>query len=269
MRGEGFLGFSSVSSVAFDFNESPYLNTPLVQWPATWWFGNRGDGSGTVIYYGTSDSVLGPIHLLGLEGEFSTEQRDDTDQFFHIRDSGGLGWWRFDLSQPIDSVWIEEASISLHSEAGGTGTPVQLRDVFTRPLKDLLDASWVSIGGSGGDDVIVVPDTPESSIASGEGGNDTVFGGAGNDRLFGEFSNNASNGNDVLHGRGGNDSLFGFGGNDSLYGDQGDDSLTGGEGDDQLSGWFGNDTLNGGDGNDTLVGGFGADAMGAARDMIS
>jgi hypothetical protein len=123
-----FSGFSSGSSLGFDFNESPFLNTPLVKWPATWWFGYRGDGSGPVIqYFG-----LGPVQLLGLEGEFSTEQRNDTQQFFHIRGSVRPGWWRFDLSQPIDSIWIEEASVSLHSETGGVGTASNADWVYVR-----------------------------------------------------------------------------------------------------------------------------------------
>jgi Ca2+-binding RTX toxin-like protein len=80
-------------------------------------------------------------------------------------------------------------------------------------------------------------------------------GNAGNNLIFGDFLN------DTLSGLAGNDTLNGLAGNDILSGGTGNDSLLGGSGNDILTDGDGNDTLTGGAGNDSLVGGSGTDRV--------
>jgi Ca2+-binding RTX toxin-like protein len=96
----------------------------------------------------------------------------------------------------------------------------------------------------------------------GTAGSNVLAGGAGADLILGYDPVDPSpDGNDNLTGNGGNDSLYGGDGNDTLNGNMGNDSLYGGDGNDFLNGGMSSDRLFGGNGDDTLVGGLGADTM--------
>ena len=101
-----------------------------------------------------------------------------------------------------------------------------------------------TIAGGLGDDLVVgsgpaglaIPDAGDPQalndrdLLSGDGGNDTLFGGDDDDTLLGGT------------------------GNDRLDGGIDEDSLSGGDGDDTLIGGQGADTIDGGDGRDTILG---------------
>ena len=83
--------------------------------------------------------------------------------------------------------------------------------------------------GADGDDVIEI--LSGSSWASGDAGNDIIYGGAGNDTLHGDFASGFA-GNDVIYGNDGDDIISGQAGADQLFGGNGDDEIYGGDGDD-------------------------------------
>lgn len=94
---------------------------------------------------------------------------------------------------------------------------------------------------------LVTPtDRPQSLIANGDAGDNTIVG---------------TPAGDTINGGDGNDSLYGEAGADKLNGDNGNDVLVGGLGNDRLDGGAGYDSLYGGDGNDYLDGGINGDQM--------
>ncbi len=67
---------------------------------------------------------------------------------------------------------------------------------------------------------------PATTLVSGRGGNDTIYGDAGTDSI------NGGDGNDTLYGGADDDAIDGKAGDDHIYGGDGFDNLVGGEGDD-------------------------------------
>ncbi len=66
--------------------------------------------------------------------------------------------------------------------------------------------------------------TSAETFISGDGNNDTLFGGAGNDTLSGGYAGREGNvNNDILKGRGGDDLLMADEGRDILFGGEGND----------------------------------------------
>lgn len=116
----------------------------------------------------------------------------------------------------------------------------------------------------GGDASDTLVSTGGTNTLSGGNGHDMITGGAGLDRIFG------GQGDDTLHGLGGND-LFNAGigndnvnggaGSDTVFGYLGDDVIVGGAGNDFLYGQFGSNDIRGGDGNDVIRGGDQADYL--------
>jgi alkaline phosphatase len=95
----------------------------------------------------------------------------------------------------------------------------------------------------------------ETTILTGDAGNDVIYGGASNETILGEA------GNDVLYGGAGKDTIVGGTGDDILVGEEGDDALLGEAGNDYIDGGAGNDYIEGGAGNDSLLGRSGIDVL--------
>ena len=138
----------------------------------------------------------------------------------------------------------------LSADADFTLTDSLLTGIGTDTI-DGLEVLQVT-GGASANTIDASSLTLMSLIVSGEGGNDTVFGGALNDTISG------GEGADFANGKNGNDLVSGDGGNDTLQGGTGLDFVDGGDGDDRVLGLGSSgDTLRGGLGNDTLDGGAG------------
>jgi Ca2+-binding RTX toxin-like protein len=108
----------------------------------------------------------------------------------------------------------------------------------------------------------------------GHSGNDTIDGGSGNDTLRGWYGYdfiNGGTGDDYIYGEAGNDRLDGWAGHDTIDGGNGNDQILGWTGNDILSGDAGNDRLFGEIGDDSLIGGFGHDQLfgGAGNDRLN
>ena len=126
------------------------------------------------------------------------------------------------------------------------------------------DPLWMINCGLGNDSVTVAAIVKQGVHISGDGGNDSLFGGSGNDTLEGGVGRDdlrGGGGNDLLRGGDDNDTLTGGIGDDTLSGDAGFDRLNGDNGHDAMSGGEGNDSIYGGNGNDTLIGGAGNDLL--------
>jgi hypothetical protein len=110
----------------------------------------------------------------------------------------------------------------------------------------------VVVHGLGGNDTIR-NNTAKTSVLTGDGGSDTIYGGSGTDQIFGGTNN---------------DFLYGGDGSDDLYGEQGDDYMYGASGYDGVENGPCNDTLQGGDGADKMYGGYGSDILIGGNDGL-
>ena len=144
-----------------------------------------------------------------------------------------------DGSIEIRGIAAADLSASNFRMPDGQTTEIKIGGAwFVRPSDsfDGSDSSQLSLNGEG------------DAIASGNGGQDRMFGGEGDDRIDGGSSA------DVVYGEEGDDVIVGGSGNDRLFGGEGGvDELDGGSGDDLLVGGEGNDQLTGGAGDDTFV----------------
>ena len=113
--------------------------------------------------------------------------------------------------------------------------------------------------------------------ASGQAGNDVIYGNKSENFLFGGTQNHRISGgyqnlpdNDLIMALAGEDYVYGGGGNDYLMGNEGADFVFGGEGNDIIEGNQGNDNLSGNDGDDVIIGGVGSDYMtgGKGKDVF-
>lgn len=133
-------------------------------------------------------------------------------------------------------------NIDLDDEAGDPNlvsnwTP----DPFTGGFQDAV----------GGNDAAPFGDTEFK--ATGNQGDDTLFGGTGDDVVIG------AGGNDTVDGDAGNDTLYGGAGNDKVIGDEGNDTMYAGSGDDDIFAGSGDDTIYAGTGADSVFGDTGND----------
>ena len=149
-----------------------------------------------------------------------------------------------DGSIEIRGIAASDLSASNFMMPDGETTLIKIGGAwFVRPSDtfDGADTSQLSLNGAG------------DANASGNGGQDRMFGGEGDDHIDGGSSA------DVIYGEEGDDVIDGGYGPDRLFGGEGDDILKGGKGsyDDLLVGGEGNDQLTGGAGDDTFV--FGPD----------
>jgi len=130
---------------------------------------------------------------------------------------------------------------------------------------DILDGThsqYLSeIDGGAGDDIIYANTAENLAVTNGGSGNDTIYsnyqahGGDGNDTIYlsgGYYGVSAS-------GDAGDDTIFGGNTSDNVQGNDGNDTIHGGAGDDTLDGGAGADIIEGGLGKDTLIGGAGND----------
>lgn len=129
-----------------------------------------------------------------------------------------------------------------------------------------MAAGVTLVGGSGNDSLVAMGSG--DAIIHGGIGHDTLVGGTGNDHIQGGA------GRDTIRGGAGNDTVFGFldpanagstqaavDGEDKIDGGAGDDWIHGGDAADEIVGGVGNDLLIGGSGSDILDGGTGDDEL--------
>jgi Ca2+-binding RTX toxin-like protein len=134
------------------------------------------------------------------------------------------------------------------STVAGNSTNALLSQVFVSPDPSNPAQNVLFVGGTNGDDVIVVkPGTTSAYL-------DVVVNGVDRGQ-FPVTSNGVSIGRIIVYGNDGNDTLTGGGGNTFMDGGDGNDSLNGGGGRDVQIGGLGQDVLNGGKGDDVLIGG--------------
>lgn len=117
--------------------------------------------------------------------------------------------------------------------------------------------SLVLVGSTQGDYIYVDQRIHLPAQITGDGGNDTIWGGGGVDSVI------AGDGNDLIHAGGtivtgnGNDTVWATGALDTIYAGGGNDLLLGGPGHDVIYGGSGHDTLLAGGGTDRIVAGAG------------
>jgi Ca2+-binding RTX toxin-like protein len=135
---------------------------------------------------------------------------------------------------------------------------------------NIVDGGTATIGGRGGDDMIIADGSAAASA--------TLFGGAGRDHISGTEGGDWINGGGSVSGdpfspgpiADGADTLLGLGGNDHIFGNaqnavqgsaDGGDLIDAGAGSDYVNGNAGDDTIQGGSGSDRLYGGSGNDLI--------
>ncbi|GGA21804.1 calcium-binding protein [Neptunicoccus cionae] len=127
----------------------------------------------------------------------------------------------------------------------------------------LLEGDGVVYGGGGGDKIYLETELFGGLIemqASGDSGNDKIFGGNASDYLYG------GDGRDLIKGAKRSDFIDGRNGDDRLLGGAGADQVIGGAGKDKIFGQKGSDDLYGGEGADEFYGGKGNDTASYERD---
>jgi Ca2+-binding RTX toxin-like protein len=173
------------------------------------------------------------------------------------------------LGDASDRVTLSGTEGADHLSAGASGLSFTSDgdvDVTLSPLTATL-----TMLGLGGDDVITGrggsgtgSSFPNTLVADGGGGADTIDGGLGGDTLAGGAGNDTISGregHDLIDGGADNDTLAGNGDNDELVGGAGFDALIGGDGNDVLRANDGeaDSNLNGGPGTDTAYFDLGVD----------
>jgi len=119
-------------------------------------------------------------------------------------------------------------------------------------------------GGDGAD--IIYGGAGQDHLTGGLG-NDFIDGGPGDDQIVAQTTNPVTGLQmSVATGNGGDDTLLGGIGNDTIVDTVGNNTLEGFTGDDHLTGGPGNDTLNGGSGHDKCSGGGGMDNLMSCND---
>ena len=178
-----------------------------------------------------------------------------------------------------------------------TSTPNIYRTRVNSQFFNLGATRKMVVYGRGGNDMLMMVNTPLDAEFYGEGGddymsgytgNDLMVGGDGKDRIIGHEGNNemwgdnlpmpangfalegpgdgadqisGGSGLDTIYGQGGNDVIDAVGGVDYVSGGSGDDNIAGGEGNDRLYGGAGNDTVSGDAGDDLVAGNAGNDRL--------
>ncbi len=229
-----------------------------------------GDGDDDTIFGGPGDDSIqgsgGSDTLSGGEGNDTITGGDGGGESIE----GGSGDDTITAGEGSDDTIFGGPGDDSIQGSGGNDTLVggEGNDTITGGNNDSLPGAGggESISGGIGDD----------TITSGDGANDTIFGGPGDDSIQG------SGGNDTIDGGDGNDTIIGGGGSESIDGGSGDDTITSGEGsndtifggpgDDSIQGSGGSDTIDGGEGDDSITGGDGGNESidgGSGSDTIT
>jgi len=250
-----------LGAVAFDHLPEGHDNRPGPTGSAylNGWYGHvqkslrQSLGEAIGLPYGTSycgvladcrTAVLGAIDaaIVAVGGDPDTADADEDGDRIRFTSLGVQGQrsmqWQ---NRPTFQQVLEFGTTPVDGGGGGSGVPgvpgvpgAPAAPVLCPGLEDVAGPHAV---GTGGDDVLELPDT--GGVACGLGGNDTLIGGLGND---------------VLLGGPGNDTLKGRKGKDRLKGGPGKDRLAGGPGKDRLHGGKGRDVCNGGGAKDRFRG---------------
>lgn len=208
---------------------------------------------------------------------------------FAVFDSGGID--TFDFSGYISDQTISLVSESFSSIGDNTNT-ASTDDALENVISIARDVVIENAIGGSGDDTIT-GNTANNEL-TGNGGDDTIYGGDGTDYAI--FSGNRASytitdnndGTFTVSGTDGTDTLTNVefarfddqdvdlaasgpvnltNNNDTYDATSGDDEIYGLDGDDFIRGLEGDDYLDGGNGNDTLLGGLGADQLIGGADI--
>ncbi|HTV71205.1 MAG TPA: hypothetical protein VMF90_21970 [Rhizobiaceae bacterium] len=306
-----FTEFGALSSYPLDMRSTGYFATQLI-----------GDGTLTPAGYSEGDKALilaNGVSLRGieasLEGPVSTIPESNNSFFFVLHsviqnenEDPTYRYWRISRSQTVEDVANYSAGIDINI-GGPSGAGPTINEVLASTYAELIDwTQAVSIGGSTGDDHIIV-DGDQGSNVSGEEGSDVITGGGGDDTIA-EWSG-GSDRNEIDGGEGIDDLIYGLfdedevgvvinGGIDgtlnegdsvvgveyiratkwddnirviapeSAYSEDFDIEVLGEAGNDKIAGSDANESLEGGEGEDELSGGLGADSLigGAGNDKL-
>lgn len=178
------------------------------------------DAGNAYVYGGSGgDTLIGGTetdNLYGYAGNDSLVGGEGTDYLY-----GGLGTDTLAGGNGNDGYYDVDPQDTIVETASG-GTDYVSTDLPSYTLPDQVENLYleghqpISATGNGGNNYLYGNDN--NNTLAGAGGNDYLVGQYGDDLLTG------GPGDDTLYGSVGNDTLFGNGGTDSLYGESGDDT---------------------------------------------
>lgn len=208
----------------------------------------------TYSYLATEEETGGQFELFHMflpsQGAFKQFQKDTQQaNSFYIREGEVTFWIGGETTTANAGTFIYIPA----------GTPYAYQNLADTHAETLLlntpkDISEPATGNEGND--IIFGDNGFDVLSGGDG-KDLIFGGNGKDRIIGGNDDDqifGQKGGDLLDGDFGNDFIDGGDGKDFIFGNFGDDNILGGDKGDLLIGASGNDILDGGDGKDELIG---------------